>query len=102
MRQSRRIIFQALEKLEEGEIKAKAPRVVKPPKGEVYHFVEAPKGMLGYYMVSDGTPNPFRMRIRVPSFYNLQAIPVMAKGHLIADVVAIIGTLDIVLGEIDR
>jgi NADH-quinone oxidoreductase subunit D len=72
------------------------------PEGEVYMGIEAPKGELGYYIVSDGSSKPYRMRIRPPSFVNLQAIETMAKGAMIADLVAIIGTLDIVLGEIDR
>lgn len=103
MRQSRRIILQALEKLPDGPIMApKAPKVVKPPIGEYYHSIESPKGELGIYLVSDGSTQPSRLRIRPPSFINLQALRQMSIGHLVADVVAIIGTLDIVLGEIDR
>jgi NADH-quinone oxidoreductase subunit D len=68
----------------------------------VYHSIEAPKGELGFYVVSDGTTNPYRMRVRPPSFINLQALEQMVAGQLVADVVAIIGTLDIVLGEVDR
>lgn len=103
MRQSRRIILQALEKLPEGLIMAeKTPKVIKPPIGEYYHSIEGPKGELGIYLVSDGSTQPARLRIRPPSFINLQALRQMAVGHLYADVVAIIGTLDIVLGEIDR
>ena len=73
-----------------------------PPVGEAYQAVEAPKGELGFYFVSDGTPRPWRMKVRSPSFVNLQSLPVMIKGRLIADVIAAIGSLDIVLGEIDR
>jgi NADH-quinone oxidoreductase subunit D len=102
MRQSRRIVQQALDRLPEGEIRAKVPKVLKPPVGSVYHSIEAPKGELGYYVVSDGSQNPYRVHIRPPSLINLQALKPMVKGHLVADVVAIIGTLDIVLGEIDR
>ncbi len=73
-----------------------------PPVGEAYHAIEAPKGELGFYFVSDGTPRPWRMKVRSPSFVNLQALPVMVEGRLVADVVAAIGSLDIVLGEVDR
>ena len=102
MRQSIRIIRQAVEGLPEGPIIARVPKVIKPPVGEVYVSTEAPKGELGYFLVSDGTAQPYRMRVRPPSFINLQALEKMAKGGLVADVVAIIGTLDIVLGEVDR
>jgi NADH-quinone oxidoreductase subunit D len=102
MRQSIRIIRQCVERLAPGPIFGKVGKVIKPPAGEVYHSVEAPKGELGYFVVSDGTANPYRVRVRPPSFINLQAFDKMVLGHLVADVVAIIGTLDIVLGEVDR
>ena len=102
MRQSRLICLQAIENIPEGPILGKVGKVLKPAAGEVYHAIEAPKGILGYYIVSDGTIQPYRVRIRPPSFVNLQALDKMARGHLVADVVAVIGTLDIVLGEVDR
>jgi NADH-quinone oxidoreductase subunit D len=102
MRQSAVIIQQALDGLPEGPVMAKVSKVLKPPAGDVYFSIEAPKGELGVYLVSDGTGKPYRMRIRPPSYINLQSLRRMAVGHLIADVVAIIGTIDIVLGEVDR
>jgi NADH-quinone oxidoreductase subunit D len=74
----------------------------RPPAGEIYLRTESPKGELGYYLVSDGGPRPYRMHVRAPSFANLQALPTMIQGMLIADVVAAIGSIDIVLGEVDR
>jgi len=73
-----------------------------PPVGEAYAAIEAPKGELGFYFVSDGTPRPWRMKVRSPSFVNLQTLPTMVEGRLVADVITAIGSLDIVLGEIDR
>jgi NADH-quinone oxidoreductase subunit D len=102
MRQSALIIEQALDGLPDGPVMAKVPKVIKPPVGEVYHCIEAPKGELGVYLVSDGTGKPYRMRIRPPAYINLQSLKRMSIGHLVADVVALIGTIDIVLGEVDR
>ncbi|MGA2611676.1 MAG: NADH-quinone oxidoreductase subunit D, partial [Terriglobia bacterium] len=127
MRQSLRIVQQALEGLPEGPVMANAPHIVlpdresmktsiealiyhfkivtegfHPPVGEVYQAIESPRGELGFYMVSDGSPKPFRCHVRAPSFANLQALPKMIEGRLIADVVACIGTIDIILGEVDR
>ncbi len=102
MRQSVRIIRQCVERLAPGPILGKVGKVIKPAPGEVYHSIEGPKGELGYFVVSDGTTTPYRVRVRPPSFVNLQAFDKMVRGHLVADVVAIIGTIDIVLGEVDR
>ncbi len=104
-RQSRRIILQCLDWLDKsptGEIRGKVPRVIKPPAGEAYAAVESPKGELGFYLVSNGGNKPYRLRVRPPSFINLQALPEMVKGHFVSDLVAVIGTIDIVLGEVDR
>ena len=102
MRQSVRIARQCVERLEPGPIFGKVGKVIKPPAGEIYHSIEGPKGELGYFVVSDGTTTPYRVRIRPPSLINLQALDRMVRGHLVADVVAIVGTIDIVLGEVDR
>src|SRR5437588_370908 len=106
MRQSNRILKQCIPLVKAtpaGDIKAKISRVVRPPEGEVYHSIESPKGELGYYIVSDGkSQTAYRCHVRPPSFVNLQALPAMAKGHLVSDLVALIGTIDIVLGEVDR
>ncbi len=125
--ESHKIVRQAMDRLKPGPVKADAPKVVLPdrddmrkhmdslihhflivaegfnvPEGEVYHAIEASKGELGVYMKSNGGPKPERVHFRGPSFVNLSALPVMSEGEMVADVVAIIGSLDIVLGEIDR
>ena len=102
MRQSASIAAQAVEKIPDGPIMAKLSKIIKPPVGDIYHSIESPKGELGYYIVSDGSTMAYRARVRPPSFVNLQALKQMVAGHMVADVVAVIGTLDIVLGEIDR
>jgi NADH-quinone oxidoreductase subunit D len=127
LNESYKIVRQALDRLKPGPIKADAPKVVLPdrddmrkhmdslihhflivaegfnvPPGEVYHAIEASKGELGVYMKSNGGPKPERVHFRGPSFVNLSALPLMSEGEMVADVVAIIGSLDIVLGEIDR
>ena len=103
MRQANRIVLQGLEKLPEGPLMAKRPRVMKAPKeGESYYSVEGPKGEIGFYIVGQGKPEPYRCHVRAPSFINLQALPDMVEGALMADLVAVIGTTDIVLGEVDR
>lgn len=101
--QSAAIIEQALKDLPAGEIKAKVPRVIKPKKGvEVYHRIESSKGELGYFMVSDGSENPYRLHLRAPSFVNLMVLPLISRGGKLQDIIANIATLDPVLGESDR
>ncbi len=103
MRQSAKIILQCLDQLPDGPIMAKKPRVLKAPKdSEVYYSIEGPKGEIGFYIVGDGTTNPYRCHVRAPSFITLQVLPELCKNHLLADLVALIGTTDIVLGEVDR
>jgi len=127
MRESHRIITQALEQLPDGDYKLRdwrytlPPREaikrsmeelifhfkfitegIRPPVGEVYRPIEGPKGEIGFYLVSDGSPRPLRCRVRPPSFINLQALPKICEGRLVADLVAILGSIDIVLGEVDR
>lgn len=127
MDQSLKIVQQALDGMPVGRWQVDDPKIVPPPKwqvatnmeslihhfklytegyrppaGEVYLRIESPKGELGYYLVSDGGPKPYRMHVRAPSFTNLEALPVMIEGQLLSDVVAAIGSIDIVLGEVDR
>ena len=97
------IIEQALANLPEGPFMTpKVPKKLKPRKGDIYHTVETPRGELGIYMVSDETDKPYRIKLRVPSFSNLMIFPELAKGNLLADAVAILGSLDLVIPEIDR
>jgi NADH-quinone oxidoreductase subunit C/D len=103
IRQSLRILRQALERLPEGPTQhGKKKHSVRLPAGEAYGRVEHPKGELGFYLVSDGGPNPYRYRIRTPSFVNLGVLGRLCHGHKVADVVAILGSIDITLGEVDR
>ncbi|MCW8984968.1 MAG: NADPH-quinone oxidoreductase, partial [Thermoanaerobaculales bacterium] len=104
MRQSVRILRQCLDRLPDGPHMARVPKVLRAKEaGMVYGAVEAPKGELGYFIVAtEKATSPYRCRVRPPSFINLQMLPAMVEGHLVADLVAVIGTLDIVLGEIDR
>jgi NADH-quinone oxidoreductase subunit D len=102
MRQSVKIVEQCLAQLPEGEIATKLPRALKPPAGEALGRVESPRGDFSCFVVSDGGPRPARVRLRTPSFYNLAALPAILRGWKVGDVVAILGSLDIVLGEIDR
>jgi len=102
LRQSTRILQQAIDAIPEGDIRAKMPKVLKPPKGEAYARVEGPKGEIGFYLISDGTPNPYRYNVRPPSFVNLTCLSQIAVGHKLADAVVILGSFDIVMGEVDR
>ncbi|NOX62475.1 MAG: NADH-quinone oxidoreductase subunit D [Chloroflexi bacterium] len=127
MRQSRRIVEQALDNLPDGDYRLDDPKIAppkrdlldqsmealihhfklftegfRPPAGEAYHGIEASKGEMGVYLVSDGGPKPYRCRVRTPSFANLQAIEIMSRGHLFSDLVTVIGSIDIVLGDVDR
>ncbi len=102
MRESCNIVDQALDGLPEGEIKAKVPGLFKPPAGEVVMRIEAPRGEMGYYVVSDGSTKPYRVKIRTASFGNLQVLKYLSRGYKIADLVAIFGSLDVVLPEVDR
>ncbi|MCB4756133.1 MAG: NADH-quinone oxidoreductase subunit D [Elusimicrobia bacterium] len=97
-----KIVEQACDKIPEGPVMAKIPPLYRPPAGEAYAQIEAPRGWLGSYIVSDGTDKPARHHIRAPSFINLQALGELVKGWKVADVVAILGSIDIVLGEVDR
>ena len=102
MRQSARICRQCLEGMPEGPYMAKIPKVLRPPAGETYAAVESPRGELGVYLISDGTDKPYRLRYRPPALYALQASEQLLPGTLIADGVVIVGSVDVVLGEIDR
>jgi NADH-quinone oxidoreductase subunit D len=128
MRESLKIVKQAMTKIPpEGPVKADVPGIIPPPReemktsiegliyhfkiwtegfapppGEVYQAIESPRGELGFFVASDGSPKPLRVKVRAPSFVNLQSLPLLVEGRLIADVVACIGTTDIVLGEVDR
>ena len=102
MRQSVRIIKQAMAQLPEGEVLTEVPLRLRPPKGEAYGRIEAPKGELGFYLVSDYSPNPYRFHIRAPSLINLTALRDMAIGWKIADAIITFGSIDICMGEVDR
>lgn len=102
MRQAVRIVRQCMDGMPEGEFTAKVPKVIRPPKGESYAAVESPRGEVGVHLISDGTENPYRMRYRPPALYALQAAEAILPGTLLADAVVILGSIDIVLGEIDR
>jgi NADH-quinone oxidoreductase subunit D len=102
MKESVKIIFQALDKLEDGPIMGKVPKVIKLPKGEIYMRTECPRGELGVHIVSDGKKTPYRVKVKSPCFTHVSMLPHMAPGQMIADFVASVGSIDIVLGEVDR
>lgn len=102
MEQSTRIIEQALEQIPAGDVTAAIPKRIRPNPGEVYMRSESARGEIGYYIISDGSASPFRVKARSPSFVNLGVLPEISRGYMIADVVAIAGSVDIVLGEVDR
>ncbi|TCT26416.1 NADH dehydrogenase subunit D [Melghiribacillus thermohalophilus] len=102
MEESLKILEQAVEQFpEEGNILGKVPRVIRPPEGEVYVRIESPRGEIGCYIASDGQKEPYRLKFRRPSFYNLQILPKLLKGENMANLVVILGGIDIVLGEVD-
>ena len=100
--ESLKIVEQALDSMPEGELKLKTPLRLKLPAGEVYHHIESARGDVGVYLVSDGSEKPYRLKWRSPSFINLGALDRMVRGWKVADVVAVLGSLDVVLGEVDR
>jgi NADH-quinone oxidoreductase subunit D len=102
MEQSLNIIEQAVEKIPLGDVQSAVPKRIRPDASEVYVRTETPKGELGYYIVADGTTSPYRVKVRPPTFVNLSVLPAMSRGAMIADVIAILGSVDIVLGEVDR
>ncbi len=102
LRQSLNIIEQAINVIPEGPAAVKVGRVYKPAAGEVYLRTESPRGELGFYIVSDGSACPYRLKIRTPSFSNLAVLPELVRGVKVADVVGILGSLDIIMGDIDR
>ncbi|MFC1934715.1 NADH-quinone oxidoreductase subunit D [Chloroflexota bacterium] len=102
MRQSLRIVEQAVKDIPQGPVKADIPHLIRPPTGEAYAHIEAPKGELGFYLVSDGSIAPYRCHIRPTSLINLTALRDMVRGWKVADLIAIFGSIDICLGEVDR
>jgi NADH-quinone oxidoreductase subunit D len=102
MEQSVNIIEQAIAQFPEGNVQAAIPKRIRPEAGEVYLRTETPKGELGYYVISDGTASPFRVKVKSPCFVNLSALPAVSRGAMVADMGAILGSIDIVLGEVDR
>lgn len=102
MYQAKSIIGQAIRDMPNGEIRVKVPKIIRPAAGEVYAAVEGPKGELGFYIVSDGSENPYRWHVRAPSLINLTPLKEMLIGWKVADLMAIFGSIDVVMGEVDR
>tara|TARA_B100001179_G_scaffold207940_1_gene172818 strand:- start:390 stop:1514 length:1125 start_codon:yes stop_codon:yes gene_type:complete len=102
MRESIKIVEQAISSIPEGEISAKVRRIIRPPAGEVFVRTESPRGDLGVFLVSDGSDKPYRVKVRPPSFANLQALEYMLQDTYVADAVLVLGSIDIIMGEVDR
>lgn len=102
MEQSLKIVQQALSRMPDGKVRTKVPFNVRPPKGEAYARIESPRGELAVYIVSDGSDKPYRAKLRAPSFVNLEAVPELLKGALVADAIALVGIFEPVMGEVDR
>ena len=102
MRESARIILQAVDSMPSGPLQAKVPKVIKVPKGQSYVRTENPKGEMGFHVISEGGLGPYRLKIRTPSFSNISILPELLEGQLLPDLIAIMGSLDFVLGDVDR
>lgn len=102
IRQAARIVIQAIDSIPSGPLQAKVPRVIKVPKGETYVRAENPKGEMGYYLISEGGGGPYRLKIRSASYSNISMLPHILEGVLVPDIIAIMGSLDFVLGDVDR
>ncbi len=102
IRQAAHIVKQAVDKIPDGPLQAKVPKIIKVPKGEAYVRAEVPKGVMGYYLVSEGGQGPYRLKIRTASFSNLSMLPWILEGVLVPDLLAVMGSLDFVLGDVDR
>ena len=102
MRQSLSLVEQCVSRIPQGPVRAEVPLIFRPPEGDAYVPIEAPKGELGFYIVSDGGISPYRCKIRAPSFINLTLLKEMLIGRKMADLVVILGSIDINMGEVDR
>ncbi|HUG31924.1 MAG TPA: NADH-quinone oxidoreductase subunit D 1 [Acidimicrobiia bacterium] len=102
IRESIKIIHQAIDSIPSGDLQAKVPKIIKVPKGETYVRAENPKGEMGYYLVSEGGTGPYRLKIRSASFSNISILPWILEGILVPDIIAVMGSLDFVLGDVDR